>query len=71
MIGDIFVQGAQDIVDTINRLPSGSGRACWRRCDVTIWEDQVALYEFAMSTFGGVDIVVSAPSLPSRSHIAG
>ena len=58
MIGDIFVQGAQAIVDAINKLPPGSGKACWKRCDVTSWEDQVALFEFAMTKFGGVDIVV-------------
>jgi len=59
VIGDIFVQGAHDIVDAINRLPPGSGKACWKRCDVTKWEDQVALYELAMSKFGGVDIVIA------------
>lgn len=60
VIGDIFSPGAQDIVDTINKLPPGNGKACWRRCDVTSWEDQIALYELAMTRFGGVDIVVSA-----------
>jgi NAD(P)-dependent dehydrogenase (short-subunit alcohol dehydrogenase family) len=59
VIGDIFVQGAQAIVDAINKLPPGSGKACWKRCDVTSWEDQVTLFEFAMTKFGGVDIVVS------------
>ena len=63
VIGDIFSPGAQDIVDTINKLPPGSGKACWRRCDVTNWEDQIALYELAMTRFGGVDIVVSASFL--------
>ena len=63
VIGDIFSPGAQDITDKINRLPPGSGKACWRRCDVTDWEDQVALYELAVTKFGGVDIVVSVPLL--------
>lgn len=61
MIGDIFTQGAQDIVNVINKLPPGSGKACWKRCNVTSWDDQVALFELAMSRFGGVDIVVSVP----------
>ena len=61
MIGDIFVHGAQNIVDAINGLPAGAGKAYWKRCDVTSWEDQVVLFEFAMTKFGGVDIVVSAP----------
>jgi len=59
VIGDIFVQGAQDLVDAINKLPPGNGKACWRRCDVTSWEDQVALYEVAIARFGGVDIVIA------------
>ncbi|KAF9642105.1 hypothetical protein BDM02DRAFT_3273588 [Thelephora ganbajun] len=59
VIGDIFAPGAQDIVDTINRLPPGSGKAYWKRCDVTSWEDQVALFECAMTRFGGVDIVIA------------
>ena len=53
------MSGAQTIVDAINSLPTGSGKAQWRRCDVTSWDDQVALFEYAVTTFGGVDIVVS------------
>jgi hypothetical protein len=30
---------------------------------VTSWEDQVALFELAMTRFGGVDIVVRVPLL--------
>lgn len=59
VIGDVLIDGAMGIVDTINKLPPGSGRACWKRCDVSKWEDQVALFELAMKKFGGVDIVVS------------
>ena len=60
MIGDIFERGAQNLVDAINKLPPGSGKACWKKCDVARWDEQVALFEFAMTRFGGVDIVVSA-----------
>ena len=63
VIGDIFEPGAQNLVDAINRLPPGSGKACWKRCDVARWDDQVALFELAMTKFGGVDIVVSVPSI--------
>ncbi|KAF9643333.1 hypothetical protein BDM02DRAFT_3191809 [Thelephora ganbajun] len=59
VIGDTFLPGAQDIVDTINRLSPGSGKVCWKRCGVTSWEDQVALFECAMTRFGGVDIVIA------------
>ena len=59
MIGDIYVYGAQATVAAIEKLPPGTGKACWKRCDVTSWEDQVALFEYAVTKFGGVDIVVS------------
>ena len=60
MIGDIYATGAENMVDFINKLPPGSGKACWKRCDVTNWEDQAALFQYATKKFGGVDIVVSA-----------
>lgn len=28
-------------------------------CDVTVWEDQVALFELAKTTYGSIDVVVS------------
>jgi len=59
VIGDIYQSGAQGIVDTIRRLPHGSGKAIWKRCDVSNWEDQVSLFESAMNEFGGVDIVIA------------
>ena len=59
MIGDIAERGARGVVDAIDRLPPGHGRACYKRCDVTDWDDQVNLFEFAMARFGAVDIVVS------------
>lgn len=59
VIGDIYLGGAQVIVEAIKRLPAGSGKAFWKRCDVTSWDDQVALFEFAVSKFGGIDIVIA------------
>jgi len=58
VIGDIYQSGAQSAVDAIKKSPSGSREAHWKRCDVTNWEEQVALFEFAVSKFGGVDIVI-------------
>ena len=63
VIGDVYERGIQNLVEAINKLPSGSGKAFWTRCDVARWDDQVALFELAMTRFGGVDIVVSVPSL--------
>ena len=59
VIGDITERGALYVVDSINKLPPGSGRACFKRCDVARWDDQVDLFDFAMAKFGAVDIVVS------------
>jgi len=28
------------------------------KCNVTVWEDQVALFDLAMSKYGSVDVVV-------------
>ena len=33
------------------------------RCDVLKWEDQVALFDLALSSFGSVDIVVRSESI--------
>ena len=59
VIGDIAERGALGVVDAINKLPPGNGKACCKRCDVARWEDQVDLFEFAMARFGAIDIVVS------------
>jgi hypothetical protein len=45
---------------------SGSCRsAISQACNVTVWDDQVALFDLAVKTYGGVDIVVSLCSSPS------
>ena len=59
--GGTFPNHAQQIVDTINGLPSDTGKACLRQCDMTSLEDQAALFEAAMMRFGGVNAVVSPP----------
>jgi NAD(P)-dependent dehydrogenase (short-subunit alcohol dehydrogenase family) len=32
--------------------------AVGQRCDVTDWDSQLALFEFGISTFGAIDVVV-------------
>ena len=68
MIGDIAERerGGQGVVDAINGLPPGNGRACYKICNVTKWDDQVDLFEFAITRFGGADIVVSVTRLRPR-----
>lgn len=74
VIGDVDVAGAQKTVDDINATGGYdshrpvesidtdafhvSRKAVSLKCNVTIWEDQVALFELAMSQYGAVDVVV-------------
>ncbi|KAG6866412.1 hypothetical protein C0991_004697 [Blastosporella zonata] len=55
VIGDRDVAGAEKTVSDIERA---GGIAISQKCDVTIWDDQVALFELAIAKFGVVDIVV-------------
>lgn len=55
VIGDLDVLGAQK---TVNDIESAGGTAVFLKCNVTVWEEQVALFELATSQFGAVDIVV-------------
>ncbi|KAF5321689.1 hypothetical protein D9619_001530 [Psilocybe cf. subviscida] len=56
VIGDLDITGAQKVVEEINR--AGSGSAVCIKCNVTNWDDQVAMFELAMKTYGTVDVVV-------------
>jgi len=55
VIGDINTEAAQAVAQEIN---SSGGTAVAQRCDVTVWEDQVALFDLAMETYGSVDVVI-------------
>ena len=35
-----------------------SSRAIYHKCNVAAWDEQVELFELAMSTYGSVDVVV-------------
>jgi len=37
----------------------GNRHATFVKCDTTVWEDQVSMFETAISTYGSVDIVVN------------
>ncbi|KAF9067718.1 hypothetical protein BDP27DRAFT_1328291 [Rhodocollybia butyracea] len=56
VIGDVDVPGAERAVTEIR---ASGGEAACIRCDVTIWEDQLGLFDLAIRTFGSVDIVVA------------
>ncbi|KAI0303534.1 hypothetical protein B0F90DRAFT_1809708 [Multifurca ochricompacta] len=55
VIGDLDTVGAKAVSDTIKRE---GGEASFIKCDVVKWDDQVALFDLAISQFGAVDIVI-------------
>ncbi|KAF5380218.1 hypothetical protein D9757_008241 [Collybiopsis confluens] len=56
VIGDLDVPGAEK---AISEIRESGGQAVCMKCDVTIWEEQIALFELAVKTFGCVDVVVA------------
>ncbi|KAG6813135.1 hypothetical protein H0H92_013759 [Tricholoma furcatifolium] len=55
VIGDLDVAGAESVVREIS---TAGGIAVFQKCNVTSWEDQIALFDLAIAKFGVVDIVV-------------
>jgi len=55
VIGDLDAAGAEK---TVQEIKAAGGDAVSLKCNVTVWEDQVAMFELAASKYGVVDIVV-------------
>ncbi|TFK25183.1 NAD(P)-binding protein [Coprinopsis marcescibilis] len=68
IIGDSDVVRAQGVVSEI--LQSG-GVASFVATDVTKWDDQVALFEYALGTYGSVDVVVPNAGIWELRHRDG
>ena len=60
-IGDINDAAGEELVAELRTLPGSSGHHHFRHCDVTRWEDQLALFQEAAraSPTGGIDAVVA------------
>jgi len=56
VIGDLDVPAAER---TVADIRASGGEATCIKCDVTIWEDQVGLFDLAVQTFSSVDVVVA------------
>ncbi|KAJ7840393.1 hypothetical protein B0H14DRAFT_3696407 [Mycena olivaceomarginata] len=70
VIGDVNGDAASKVVKEIREL---GGNAIYVQCNVLQWEDQITLFESAVSHFGSVDVVVRAwfyPQGPSRLTIS-
>ncbi|KAJ3739336.1 hypothetical protein DFH05DRAFT_1514949 [Lentinula detonsa] len=55
VIGDLDLVGAEK---TVSEIIASGGQAVAVKCDVTIWDDQVKMFELAIEKFGSVDVVV-------------
>jgi len=55
VIGDIDATSGKVVVDAIRK---DGGKAEFIKCDVTKWNEQVALFDLAMERFGAVDVVI-------------
>lgn len=55
VIGDMNGPGAEAVVESITK---NGGEASSVKCNVTNWDDQVALFEHAFNRYGVVDIVI-------------
>ncbi|KAF8637310.1 hypothetical protein AX16_010839 [Volvariella volvacea WC 439] len=55
VLGDLDVAGGEQ---TVKELKQAGAQAVFQKCNVVQWEDQVALFDLAISTFGVVDIVI-------------
>ncbi|SJK97070.1 uncharacterized protein ARMOST_00320 [Armillaria ostoyae] len=57
VIGDQDASGAQAIV---HEIVTAGGAAVSALCNATVWDDAVALFDLAIKTYGGLDIVVAS-----------
>ncbi|KAF8825377.1 hypothetical protein HHX47_DHR7000220 [Lentinula edodes] len=55
VIGDLDVVGAEQ---TVSDIVASGGQATARKCNVTMWDDQVELFELAIQKYGSVDVVI-------------
>ncbi|KAI0093225.1 NAD(P)-binding protein [Irpex rosettiformis] len=55
VIGDIDKDAADGVVYEIT---DSGGLAVAQRCDVTVWDELVALFDLAMDAYGSVDVVI-------------
>ncbi|XP_006460744.1 hypothetical protein AGABI2DRAFT_203925 [Agaricus bisporus var. bisporus H97] len=65
VIGDRDTKGGEKTVGDIER---DGGKAVFVKCDVLSWEDQLSMFETAISKYGSVDIVIPNAGVTEISH---
>ncbi|KAL1935632.1 hypothetical protein VTP01DRAFT_4772 [Rhizomucor pusillus] len=68
VIGDILEKQGQETVEELNKLAGGEKAAAFIRTDVVKYKDNIALFKFAESEFGGVDIAFLNAGIGSKSN---
>ncbi|KAF9258309.1 NAD(P)-binding protein [Marasmius fiardii PR-910] len=66
VIGDLDISGAQK---TAEEIRNAGGTAHALKCDVTTFDDVVALYDFTLKAFGCVDVVVANAGITENERI--
>ncbi|KIP05100.1 hypothetical protein PHLGIDRAFT_108665 [Phlebiopsis gigantea 11061_1 CR5-6] len=62
VIGDVDADAASKVV---SEIVQAGGQAVSCKCDVTVWDEQVALFELAVKTYGTVDVVIPNAGIAS------
>jgi NAD(P)-dependent dehydrogenase (short-subunit alcohol dehydrogenase family) len=72
IIGDINSVAGEKLVAELRSLPGSSGRHHFQHCDVTVWADQLALFQTAVrvSPTGGIDAVVANAGILEKQSAA-
>ena len=72
-IGDVDDAAAEELVAELRSQPGSSGRHHYQHCDVTRWEDQLALFQAAARTSptGGIDAVVASAGVVEKQTFPG
>ncbi|KAJ6484306.1 NAD(P)-binding protein [Mycena vulgaris] len=63
VIGDVSEEAANKVVKEIREQ---GGDAIYVQCNVLKWENQIALFESAVSHFGSVDVVIACAGVSER-----
>ncbi|KAK3335475.1 hypothetical protein B0T19DRAFT_9674 [Cercophora scortea] len=74
ILGDINDKAGEELIAELRALPGSSKQHYFQHCDVTVWEDQVALFKMGVkaSPTGGIDAVVAGAGIvESRNSESG
>jgi NAD(P)-dependent dehydrogenase (short-subunit alcohol dehydrogenase family) len=68
VIADLNLDGAKE---TLTQIQTAGGAGTAVRCDVTVWEDQVAAFDAAIAEFGKLDVVIANAGVNESGQFFG